>query len=86
MASDIDTARADPSEPAEDLPRAAGRRLTRFGGSRLGGLILALNLLSLLILFGGALALNEWRAGLVEARQETPDGPGRAAGPTCWAS
>jgi len=47
------------------------RRLKRFGGSRLGGLILALNLLSLLILFGGALALNEWRRGLVEARQDS---------------
>ncbi|CAN5266883.1 ATP-binding protein [soil metagenome] len=53
------------SEAAEATPR-----LKRFGGSRLGGLILALNLLSLLILFGGALALNEWRRGLVEARQE----------------
>lgn len=40
-------------------------------GSRLGALILILNLLSLLILFGGALALNEWRRGLVEARQES---------------
>jgi two-component system sensor histidine kinase ChvG len=37
----------------------------------LGGLILALNLLSLLILFGGALALNEWNRGLVQARQES---------------
>lgn len=68
MALDIDTAKADPSRDSEDL---APRRLKRFGGSRLGGLILALNLLSLLILFGGALALNEWRRGLVEARQET---------------
>ena len=40
-------------------------------GSRLGGLILALNLLSLLILFVGALALNEWRRNLVEARLES---------------
>ena len=48
-----------------------GRRLTRFGGSRLGGLILVLNLISLLILLGGALALNEWRTGLVQARQES---------------
>lgn len=43
----------------------------RFGGSRLGGFILALNLLSLLILFGGALALNEWSRGLINARQES---------------
>ena len=64
MASDTATARADP----EDVP---ARRRFRFGGSRLGGFILALNLLSLLILFGGALALNEWRRGLIEARQES---------------
>jgi two-component system sensor histidine kinase ChvG len=69
MASAIDTARADPSETSEDRPLR--RRLIRFGGSRLGGLILALNLLSLLILFGGALALNEWNRGLVQARQES---------------
>ena len=69
MASVIDTARAEPSEPSEELPPR--RRLVRFGGSRLGGLILALNLLSLLILFGGALALNEWSAGLIKTRQES---------------
>lgn len=70
MASAIDTAKADrPDDASEDArPR---RRLIRFGGSRLGGFILALNLLSLLILFGGALALNEWRTGLIEARQES---------------
>ncbi|MFC5344858.1 stimulus-sensing domain-containing protein [Brevundimonas staleyi] len=69
MASVIDTARAEPSETSEDLsPR---RRLIRFGGSRLGGLILVLNLISLLILLGGALALNEWHTGLVQARQES---------------
>lgn len=68
MASDTGTARAEPSAPAED---DRPRRPRRFGGSRLGGLILALNLLSLLILFVGALALNEWTRGLVEARQET---------------
>ena len=69
MASVIDTARADASEPSEDLPPR--RRLIHFGGSRLGGLILALNLLSLLILFGGALALNEWSTGLIKTRQES---------------
>ncbi|MBX9576132.1 MAG: sensor histidine kinase [Caulobacteraceae bacterium] len=68
MASAIDTARAEAGTPAtEDRPRP---RL-RLVGSRLGALILILNLLSLLILFGGALALNEWRRGLVEARQES---------------
>jgi two-component system sensor histidine kinase ChvG len=69
MASVIDTARADSPEPSEDLPRRG--RLIRFRGSRLGGLILALNLLSLLILLGGALALNEWSTGLIQARQES---------------
>ena len=64
MASATATARAE----TEDAP---ARRRFRFGGSRLGGFILALNLLSLLILFGGALALNEWQRGLIEARQES---------------
>lgn len=68
MASDIDTARAEPDDPSDD---DRPRRPKRFGGSRLGGFILALNLLSLLILFGGALVLNEWSRGLIEARQET---------------
>ena len=68
MALDTATAKADPLPPGDDEPR---RPLKRFGGSRLGGLILALNLLSLLILFVGALLLNEWQRGLIEARQET---------------
>jgi two-component system sensor histidine kinase ChvG len=68
MASATATARAEPSGPGGDQ---SPRRPRRFGGSRLGGLILALNLLSLLILFVGALALNEWTRGLIEARQET---------------
>ena len=69
MASAIDTARAEADQAAEE--RRPRRSMIRFGGSRLGGLILALNLLSLLILFGGALALNEWNRGLVQARQES---------------
>ncbi|TPW04720.1 MAG: two-component system, OmpR family, sensor histidine kinase ChvG [bacterium] len=69
MALDTAIAKADPPlPPGEAEPR---RRLKRFSGSRLGGLILALNLLSLLILFVGALALNEWQRGLIEARQQT---------------
>jgi two-component system sensor histidine kinase ChvG len=77
MASATDTARADPGDDRHDGLNhpEAGRRPRpwpfRLGGSRLGGFILALNLLSLLILFSGALALNEWRRGLVEARQES---------------
>ena len=68
MASDTATAKADPSDKDASPGR---RRLGRFGGSRLGGFILALNLFSLLILLGGALALNEWQRGLIEARQES---------------
>ena len=46
------------------------RRLRRpvFGGSRLGRLILGLNLLGLAILVVGALVLNEFSQGLVQAR------------------
>uniref|UniRef100_UPI00257FAF2D sensor N-terminal transmembrane domain-containing protein n=2 Tax=Brevundimonas TaxID=41275 RepID=UPI00257FAF2D len=70
MASATDTAKADlPGREAEEEPHR--RPLFRFGGSRLGGFILALNLLSLLILFGGALLLNEWSKGLIQARQES---------------
>jgi len=71
MASATDTAKADPSARRDAGGEPRRRSLIRFGGSRLGGFILALNLLSLLILFGGALALNEWRQGLIEARQES---------------
>ena len=57
MASDTATAKADPR------PR---RRL--WTGSKLGQLILVLNLLGLVILIAGALILNEMRRGLVQAR------------------
>lgn len=66
--SAIDTAKAEPSPATVLRPRPG---LFRPGGSRLGLFILGLNLLSLLILFVGAMVLNEWRRGLVEARQET---------------
>jgi two-component system sensor histidine kinase ChvG len=60
MASDTAIASPDPGAPAK----------RRFWpqGSRLGRLIIALNLLSLAILIGGALTLNEMRRGLVNAR------------------
>ena len=47
MASDIDTAKADPAagRTGPDDDANAPRRLKRFGGSRLGGLILATTLL-----------------------------------------
>ena len=44
------------------------RRRAGFGGSRLGRLILGLNLLGLAILVIGALVLNEFSRGLVQAR------------------
>ena len=69
MASDTDTARADPANGSED--NVSHRRATRPRGSRLGGLIFALNLISLLILLSGALLLSEWRRGLIDAREET---------------
>jgi two-component system sensor histidine kinase ChvG len=57
MASDTVIARPEP------------RRLRRFWpGSRLGRLIIGLNLLGLTILIAGALILNELRRGLVQAR------------------
>ena len=63
MASDTVTAKAE-----------SGRSILpgwRFTGSRLGRLILALNMLGLLILVGGALVLNEFRRGLLETRIES---------------
>jgi len=72
MASDTDTEKADRSQGAASLWAARWRTLRlRMVGSRLGALILALNLLSLLILFVGALLLNEWRRNLIEARLES---------------
>lgn len=61
MASATATAKAENAKP----PRR------RFRISRLGAFMLSLNLLSLLILFVGALALNEWSRGLIQARQES---------------
>ena len=60
MASDTDTARPDPGQPSSWF-----RWLP---GSRLGRLIIVLNLLGLTILIAGALVLNELRRGLVNAR------------------
>lgn len=79
MASDTDTGKADirrsPNAGWMGRLRAALRPPDLSGprvkGSRLGGLILALNLLSLLILFVGALLLNEWRRNLIEARLDS---------------
>lgn len=64
MASDTATARPEPRPvsrgPARVLP-----------GSRVGRLIIALNLLGLAILIGGSLFLNEQRRGLIEGRRDS---------------
>ncbi len=80
MASAIDTAnpehrvRRDPRDPGIDRQAAYRREVRRGGwplGSRLGRLIVILNLLGLAILIGGALVLNESSQGQVKARQES---------------
>lgn len=76
MALDTDIANPEPdTNPATDaeLEPGQGQRPTQgrrklIPGSRLGGLIIALNLLGLAILIGGALVLNEMRRGLVNAQ------------------
>ena len=63
MASDIDTANPD---------RGRGLGLLNWlPGSRLGRLIIVLNMLGLAIVIGGALVLNELRQGLVSARMDS---------------
>jgi len=58
-------------EAARGEARPKGRRGVWPLGSRLGRLIIFLNLLSLAILIGGALILNELRQGLVTARVDS---------------
>jgi two-component system sensor histidine kinase ChvG len=62
MALVIDTANPEPE------PRASRRPRWRPPGSRLGRLIIGLNLLGLAILIGGALVLDEARQGLINAK------------------
>ncbi|MHB8283402.1 MAG: stimulus-sensing domain-containing protein [Caulobacteraceae bacterium] len=62
---DIATGKSDPGRQGE--ARRLRPRLG-LGGSRLGRLIIGLNLLGLLVLIVGALVLNEFRRGLVDAR------------------
>jgi two-component system sensor histidine kinase ChvG len=50
------------------VQKASKGRRKLIPGSRLGGLIIALNLLGLAILIGGALVLNEMRRGLINAQ------------------
>jgi two-component system sensor histidine kinase ChvG len=69
MASVTDTGKAERAvERAQDWLNASTSRFRWLPGSRLGRLILALNLLGLAILIGGALVQNELRNGLVNAR------------------
>ena len=81
MASDTATAKPDTgpdrvtrgSEDPLGAPQAPRRRRRVVWplGSRLGRLIIVLNLLGLAILIGGALVLNEFRAGLIQTRLES---------------
>ncbi|HEY2751370.1 stimulus-sensing domain-containing protein [Phenylobacterium sp.] len=75
MASDTDTAKPDRGQRSEaqrsEGQRSEGARASRRGwlpGTRLGQLIIALNVLGLAVLIAGALVLNELRQGLVNAR------------------
>lgn len=70
MASDTDTAKPDRgSGPGRGDARGARRTRRRWlPGTRLGQLIIALNVLGLAVLITGALVLNELRQGLVNAR------------------
>jgi two-component system sensor histidine kinase ChvG len=63
MASATATAKPEPARP-----RRTGWRLP---GSRLGRLIIALNLLGLAVLIAGALVLNELRRGLIDAKRDS---------------
>jgi two-component system sensor histidine kinase ChvG len=80
MASAIDTANPDQKlgrargRPAAEPPTAQARPHRKGGwafGSRLGRMIVLLNLLGLAIIIAGALILNEMRQGLVLARVES---------------
>ena len=57
--------------------RSEAERRWRWPGSRLGRLIIALNLLGLAILIVGALVLNELRRGLINAEIDSLTTQGR---------
>jgi two-component system sensor histidine kinase ChvG len=75
MASAIATGRSDAaSERCEDgrhRPELPRRPRLPLGGSRLGRLIVGLNLVGLVILIFGVLVLNEFRRGLIDARADS---------------
>jgi two-component system sensor histidine kinase ChvG len=73
MASATDTGKPDRRWFGKAGVTAAERNGRRrlLPGSRLGRLIIALNLVGLLILIVGVLVLNEFRAGLIQARADS---------------
>ncbi|HEY8003122.1 MAG TPA: sensor N-terminal transmembrane domain-containing protein, partial [Phenylobacterium sp.] len=68
MASDTATAKPDRGSKAQGARPPKRRWLP---GTRLGQLIIALNVLGLAVLIAGALVLNELRQGLVNARVDS---------------
>ena len=74
------TATASPEANAQPVRPAPKRRWRWPVGSRLGRLIIALNLVGLAILVGGALLLNELRQGLVSARIDSLTTQGQLIG------
>ena len=69
MASDTDTAKRDPKTDTRKPRKVSRSSLFRWlPGSRLGRLIILLNVLGLAIIIAGSLLLNELRRGLVGAR------------------
>ncbi|MBE7218659.1 MAG: sensor N-terminal transmembrane domain-containing protein [Caulobacteraceae bacterium] len=73
MASATATASPEGRLGEREGRRAALRRhlRSRFAASKLGALVLGLNLAGLLVLIIGALVLNELRHGLLQARQDS---------------
>jgi two-component system sensor histidine kinase ChvG len=69
VGADAAISAANGAQRAHD--RALRRKVRGIGGSRLGRLILGLNLLGLAILVIGALVLNEFSRGLVQARVDS---------------
>ncbi|THD57801.1 stimulus-sensing domain-containing protein [Phenylobacterium sp.] len=68
MASATATAKPKPEAGAPSESRRARPTWIRFPGSRLGGLIFALNLVGLAVLIAGVLVLDARRQGLINAR------------------
>ena len=67
----IAIAKPEASSTTEARLSRTPRPLLPVVGSRLGRLIVVLNLLGLLVLIGGSLALNEFRQGLITTRKDS---------------